>query len=171
MEAKEREVMEALEQALATEMEGYRFFIAAAALTTDPKGKEMFQIMAKDEIDHFQSLKLLVSKFRDKGTARSGVKTETGRKGIPILPPEESLQERLARNPTETEALKIGMDIESKAVEFYDGLLKKTQNKEIKEFLERLKHMERGHLTTLQGEYDSVSSSGFWCDHREFSLE
>lgn len=171
MEATKREVLEALERAMATEMEGYQFYIAAAALTGDTKGKEMFQVMAKDEIAHFHSLKLFVSKLREKGTFQDGEKIDASGKGIPILPPEESLQERLARNPTEIEALKIGIDIEAKAVKFYSDMLQKSNDPEISELMAQLKHMENGHLTILQGEYDSVSSSGFWCDHREFSLE
>ncbi|HLA48792.1 MAG TPA: ferritin family protein, partial [Nitrospinota bacterium] len=49
-------VLEILKQAMESEKEGYEFYIQASTITKDPKGKEMFKYLARDETDHFKIL-------------------------------------------------------------------------------------------------------------------
>ena len=44
--------VEALQFAIETEKKGYRFYRVAAESTSDPKGKEVFSQLARDEIEH-----------------------------------------------------------------------------------------------------------------------
>ena len=44
--------VEALQIALDTEKKGYRFYKIAAKSTSDPEGRQVFEHLAKDEIEH-----------------------------------------------------------------------------------------------------------------------
>jgi len=69
---------------------------------------------------------------------------------------------RIAANSDELEALKIGMDMESKSVEFYQGALEKTQDSHQKAFFNRLIDEEKEHYELLQNTRSYLKDSGEW---------
>jgi len=56
MSANAREALAALAYAASNEQDGYRFYIVVAAHVTDRKGREMFQGLARDEVEHYHLL-------------------------------------------------------------------------------------------------------------------
>ena len=57
MTATKNEMLEGLLQAYKAEVDGYHFYMMAARSTDDPKGREVFERLAKDEVEHARFLK------------------------------------------------------------------------------------------------------------------
>lgn len=71
----------------------------------------------------------------------------------------------------ELEALKIGMEVEQKSIEYYRSAGQQTAVAKAKEVFNWLVGEEAGHLTILNAEYENRTKSGFYYDNPEFSLE
>ena len=80
---------------------------------------------------------------------------------------------RLKFNPEagELEALKLGMDIEKKSMDYYRGAGAQSSDPNAREIFNWLVGEEGGHLTILTAEYEYRTKSGFYYDDMEFSLE
>jgi len=121
----------------------------------------MFLSFAEDEKRHLTILKEILSdlkfsdfdRFFEEKNPREKIKTI-------FREVKSEIKERIAANPDELEALKIGMDMESKSVEFYQGALEKTQDSHQKAFFNRLIDEEKEHYEMLEmvkpGDHDLV---------------
>lgn len=67
----------------------------------------------------------------------------------------------------EIDAIKIGIDMEKKSIEFYKNWAKGN----LKSLFNELIEFEKEHLELLQAELDYVQKTGFWFDYFESSLE
>ena len=95
----------------------------------------------------------------------------SGKGGAPIFMEENELTKRLKQNPTELNAVTIAVEAEEKAVDFYSGMLKKTNEPDEKALLTKILDMEKNHLKLLRWERESIIHTGFWADFMEFSVE
>jgi rubrerythrin len=85
----------------------------------------------------------------------------------------EELKPRLEKKEKggELEAISIGMELERKAIEFFENSAKDTKDQKAKEIFNRIADEERFHYDLLQAQYDSVNNSGFWLDVAEFKMD
>jgi rubrerythrin len=173
-------VIEALDAAYRTEVAGHMFYTAAAAMAGDEKGRNVFAHLAKEEFDHIKVISSIAESvksgngWRDYDSALNAA--GTGRaEGLPVSPPafpgENELTKRLQRNPSDANAVQIGIESEEAAVEFYSRLLKDASAPIEKVVLTRLLEMEKGHLKMLRWESESLAKTGFWCGVMEYSVE
>jgi rubrerythrin len=170
-------IIEELEKAKNTEVEGYFLYKAAAEMITDEKGANIFAHLAKEELDHIRVITEIAGSVSggkgwlsySEGLAASSV-SKSG-EGIPIFSGESELLERLKENQTDMNAVKIGIESEVKAVEFYSALLARAGSPEEKVLLTELLEMEKAHLKILRWESESLSNTGFWCGNMEYSVE
>jgi rubrerythrin len=168
-------IIEELGIACKTEVEGHAFYNTAANLITDERGKNLFNHLATEELEHIR----VVSGFADSiRKGRRGIGYDEalkigspGKKGLPIYPEKNKLLERLSENQTDLNAVTIAMESEEKAVDFYFEMLKAADNPEEKVLLTKLLEMEKGHLKLLRWERESLITTGFWCDTMEYSVE
>ena len=72
------------------------------------------------------------------------------------------IKERITVNPDELEALKIGMDMELKSVQFYQKALERSKDDHQKAFLRRLVEEEKEHFQLLQNAHSYLKNSGDW---------
>ncbi len=169
-------IIEELETAHNTEVTGYFYYKAAADIVGDEKGKNIFTHLAKEELDHLKAISAIADSIKkdmgwisyedavSKGESRGG-------EGLPIFSGENELVKRLEKNQTDLNAVKIGIETEEAAVEFYSGLLKKAGSPEEKVVLTKLLEMEKAHLKILRWESESLGNTGFWCGTMEYSVE
>ena len=149
--------------AIKMEEDGVEFYQKAARETSHPFGKRMFLSFAEDEKRHLTVLKNILTdlKFSDfdqffqEKTPRQKIKTV-------FREVKNQVKERIAANADELEALKIGMDMESKSSEFYQAALEKTQDSHLKPFIRRLIEEEKEHYQLLQNTYSYLEDSGDW---------
>ena len=164
--------IEALQVALDTEKKGYRFYKIAANSSRDPKGKEVFEHLANDEIEHMG----VIAKVFESLT-----------KNEPWMTYEEAVEkygETPAENiifpdvPDETQedfddlrALEEALEFEKKAVQFYTNHAEKADDDKAKSFYQSLVQIEESHVAIIQAELDSLMGAGIWLGFQEISLE
>ncbi len=142
---------EVLGTALELERKGAAFYMKASGKTENTTGKKMFLQLAKEEEEHIQRLQEMFKKLHPQ-------KTE---KDIPLFDVDVSSYSG------EPEALKVGINMEKKSIEFYSDHAKGDLEPLFCELIE----FEKGHLELLQAELDYVQKTGFWFDYFESSLE
>lgn len=175
MSEKSRVISE-LNSAYNTEAAGYHFYTTAAAFASDPKGRNIFAHLAKEELTHIMVISNISDSIKS-GHGWVGFEEALAggasiiQKGLPIFPGENELIKRLQSNQTDINAVNIGIEIEEKAVEFYSNMLKKATEPAEKVVLTKLLEMEKGHLKILRWEYESLNNTGFWCGNMEYSVE
>jgi rubrerythrin len=164
-------LVEALKLSYEAEKEGLRLYLKFAKQTKVGTGKNMFIQLAADEVDHLE----LIERFREKLLSGKPIEPITVPKGrlskfMPNLK-DVSLQPVDKGEIGDEEALKIALEHEKKAMDFYKEEAQKAQDKHVKEFFEKLAEVEGKHYAIIQAELDFLRSDGFWFDTREFSVE
>ena len=169
-------IIEELERAKNTEVEGYFLYKAAAEMIEDEKGANIFTHLAREELDHIKVITEIAESVSggegwlnySEGLKKSASKLS---EGIPIFPAKNELLERLKENQTDLNAVNIGIESEVKAVEFYSGLLGRAGSPEEKVLLTEILEMEKAHLKILRWESEALVTTGFWCGNMEYSVE
>lgn len=169
-------IIEELKKAINTEAEGFAFYNFAKDFVKDKKGRAVFKQLANDELDHIRVLTSLSENLTKASSwisyqeaLRQGV--AMGEEKTPIFPSIDEVKNWLGEDPTDIDALKFGIDIEEKAVDYYTKAKERAKDETERSFFETMAKIETGHLNLLQWEYDSLTQSGFWCDHMEYTVE
>lgn len=164
--------VEALQFAIETEKKGYRFYRVAAESTSDPKGKEVFSQLARDEIEHMCVFTTLYTSLTND---EAWLTYEEALEKFGEARPDEEI---FPDGPVQGEegfddmkALQEALEFEKKAVSFYQAQAGKVTEDRARSFYEKLVEIEEGHVKIIQAEIDSLSGSGFWLGYQEISLE
>jgi rubrerythrin len=162
MDAALQEIVDALKSAVQAEGEGYHFYMMAAASTKDPKGKEVFETLAREEQEHARYLKAQYRALLDTGrpdpSARLGTRLDlTG--PSPIFSP--ALRGRAGEAHYEMSALSIGMQLELGAAQFYRDLAGRSAAPALQQFLTELADWETGHYEALQRQQGALRDDYF----------
>jgi len=155
-------VAQGLKQAMQAEVEGQHFYEMAAQTTKDAQGREVFEALAREELDHFEFLKAqyhsLVKTGRVDATAKLGEQRRL-EGPHPIFSPD--IRKRIGGAHYEMTALSIGVQLELSAVNFYRAEAEAAQDPEVKAFHQRLAAWEKGHLSALQAQVDALKED-YW---------
>ncbi len=171
-----QKLIDELTTAYRTEVKGYFYYNAAADIVTNDKGRNVLRHLATDELDHIRAVSAIGESLRSgeglisyEDAAKAGAGAEA--KAADLFPGENELVERLKADPSDKNAVQIGVEIEEAAVDFYSSLLADAASPEEKVLLTELLEMEKGHLKILRWELEALTQSGFWGDTMEFSVE
>ena len=172
MSEKREAHVEALQVALDTEKKGYRFYKIAAKSSKDPKGKEVFEHLANDEIEHMGVIATMFESLTNNETWMTYEEAvekygETPKEKIifPDVPDEaqEGFDDLLA--------LEEALEFEKKAVQFYTDQAGKADAEKARIFYQSLIEIEESHVQIVQAELDSLMGTGIWLGFQEISLE
>lgn len=172
MSEKREAHVEALQVALDTEKKGYRFYKIAAKSSKDPKGKEVFEHLANDEIEHMGVIATMFESLTNNETWMTYEEAvekygETPKEKIifPDVPDEaqEGFDDLLA--------LEEALEFEKKAVQFYTDQARKADAEKARIFYQSLIEIEESHVQIVQAELDSLMGTGIWLGFQEISLE
>ncbi len=172
MSDKRSGVVEALQLAIETEKKGYRFYRIAAESTSDPKGKEVFNQLAQDEIEHmgvFTTLYASLTNDEPWLTYEEALAKFGEAEPDEVIFPDEPIERQ--KDFDDLRALEEALEFEKKAVHFYQEQVKKVTGETAKAFYEKLVEIEEGHVMVIQAEIDSLAGAGFWLGYQEISLE
>lgn len=140
-----------LREAIIFEQNGREFFLKYAEEAKNPFAKEIFKKLADEELKHIKRIKEVFDALTKENV-------------IPdVFPPSENkpwkniFQDALQRfkdivksDIQDTEAIKLGLDFESKGFKFYDELAKKSAHPVEKKFFEILRDEEEGHYLIIE---------------------
>lgn len=161
---------EFIQGAIQLEINGRAFFTHAAEITHNELGKKMFLRLAQEEVKHLETFGNLFSSIMKSDEWKMEVSREELKGPSPVI---KELASRITRaeGKGEVEALRIGMELELKAVDFFRESSKGIDDRVVKEMFEKIADEERFHYDLLQAQYDSVTNSGFWLDSAEFQMD
>ena len=160
-------VLEGLMQAIMAEREGNSFYMMAANSTADPKGKEIFETLAAEELDHMRFLKgqydAVLKTGKIDGSLSLGTKSAFT-DSSPIF--SDNFKGRIKEAHFERSALSIGIQLELDAIKFYKSQADLSDDPEIKKFYKDLADWESGHYRALNQQHEELkqdywSSGGF----------
>jgi len=165
-----QDVKTLIQEAIKLEINGQAFFNQAAALTQNELGKKMFVRLAQEEVKHLEAFSRMFSEIIKSDEWKKQVRSEQ-LKGPSAVIQELTDRMRRAERQSEIEALRIGMELETKAVDFFTKSAKGMDDPTAREIFERIADEERFHYDLLLAQYDSVTGSGFWLDSAEFQMD
>jgi rubrerythrin len=165
-----REVKTLIEEAIKLEINGQAFFKRAADITHNELGKKMFHRLAEEEVKHLDTFSRLFSSVIKSDDWKKQVKKEE-LKGTSAVIEELAGRMKRAEGQSEVEALRIGMELEQKAIDFFSQSAAAMSDPAGKEIFEKIADEERFHYDLLQAQHDSVTGSGFWLDSSEFQMD
>lgn len=165
-------VVEVIKGAIALEINGRSFFEHAAETTRNNLGKKMFNKLAQDEVAHLHTFSQLFSTILGGDDWKKFVAQQEKDKS-PLI---EELKQRLDSKAKEEragdmEAIRIGMELERKAIDFFENSARETADAKAKEIFERIADEERTHYDLLQAQSDSLSNTGHWFDIAEYRMD
>ena len=168
------EVLKAIETAIQIEKDGLTFYTEAAKQVDDPKGKKMFQTLARDERVHMELFESAREALLNEDNWPSPEKVEA-------IVPKKSIRQPIFSTGDEVKAVEVperhlavlrrGIQAEEDSIAFYSEQMEQTDDPNGKAMYAYLIEQEEGHRMILQGEYDYLTGSGFWFDVQEFNLE
>ncbi|HHE39092.1 MAG TPA: hypothetical protein ENL20_11070 [Candidatus Cloacimonetes bacterium] len=162
--------LEIAKEAIKLEINGRSFFRKAAEMTRSKLGKKMFEKLANDELRHLSDFKEIFSPIVGSEDWDRLVKEENSKGMAPVI---KDLLHNLEKGDrsSELEAIKVGMELERKAIVFFSDIIKQLEDTQTKEIVGKIREEEKFHYDLLQAEYDSVTNSGFWLDVSEFKMD
>ena len=167
MENKEH-LLEVVKNAIRVENDGYQFYRLAEEKTKDPKGKEVFAALAKEETNHMQILKSLYEsikgkeefKFDDVKDMKHILETTSE---SPIFSKE--FKQRLSQAHFEMTALSIGILLEKDSIGFYKKSAQEIEDKDVKMLFNYLADWEGEHLRALVNQQKFLQED-YWTEAR-----
>jgi rubrerythrin len=164
------QVKEFVREAIKLEIRGREFFNQAAETTPNSLGKKMFQRLAEEEVKHLNAFSKLFSAVIQSDTWKQYVDAGEVAGNSEVI---EELVARMkrAKDKSEIEALRIGMELELKAIDFFKKCAEKGDDPVAGAIFLSIADEERFHYDLLQAQYDSVTGTGFWLDSAEFQMD
>lgn len=158
-----------IEIAIKLETDGMKFYREASEKSSHPFGKKMFLSFVEDEKRHITILKELFGDTKAWKEATKGPGPQEKVKTI-FTEVSDEIQERIAADPDDIEAIKIALDFEKEGYDFYQKFARETSDPDEKEVFERLGYEESQHFTILQNMYQYLEDTGHWFCHEERGL-
>lgn len=164
MSSIDQRLADALLKAIRAERDGSSFYMMAAQSTSDAKGKEVFETLAGEELDHMSFLTLQYNSLLHTGAfdsaATLGPRLDLS-DSWPIF--SESIKTRIKSSHYEMSALSIGAQLEHDAMLFYKHQSETVANPEARKFFAELAEWETGHYNALILQQQSLKED-YWAD-------
>jgi rubrerythrin len=144
------------------EKDGYSFYTKAAAQTNSNMGKTVFEGLAADELRH---LDVFQKMFEDNvGNYEWNELVNSSKKYaiIPIFPTDLKDAPGMDPDSTELDALRMGMDSEKEAIEYYGKIKENLNDAEVKRIINEIIEQEKNHYSLLENEFNHLNSTGYW---------
>lgn len=156
------DVLEAIKAAIQMEQDGYSFYKKAAAQTSSEMGRSIFESLANDELVHLDVFQKIFNETLEENKWDDLVKSSKKYETVQIFP--KDLKESKGANPDvdELDALRMAMESEQAAIDYYSQILQATDDPNIKKVIDIIIDQEKNHYQILEGEFSHLSSTGYW---------
>ena len=167
------ELEKALKVAIGYEHKVRDHYAKSAAKILDPKGRQVFETLAREEQGHVDYLESRLQEWSRLGR----VQPAALRSLLPTAEQVKAARKRARSEPAskvadkgEMELLKIALGLEKETSAYYRELVATLPGSD-RELFSRFLDIEDGHVALVQAEIDALSGIGTWFDLMEFSLE
>lgn len=144
------------------EKDGYSFYMKAAAQTDSNMGRTIFESLASDEQNH---LNIFQKMFEDKvGQSEWNDLINSSKKyaNIPIFPTDLNDAPGMDPDSTELDALRMAMDSEKEAIDYYGKIKENLDSQEVKNVIDEIIEQEKNHYSLLEKEFNHINTAGYW---------
>ena len=160
------EIREILRKAYQIEVDGYTFYSLAADRSDKPAVQELFGKLARDEVEHQTYLKGILRSYDEQGLAAfRGDRHAPDLRAFSSKVFTEAFKQQAHGAAFEMGVLSIGMQLESRAVSFFNQAATQAGDVGVRDFYRFLADWEKEHFDALQSLYDGVRQD-FWADGR-----
>lgn len=167
-------IIELVRTALDFEFGGEHFYRHLAGLTKNASGKAMFLRLAEEERRHVgESHALFASLVGEEEWQRISAREAAAPNPSKIVAELEAtvMQRGHAEVADDTQALRMAMELERRAIHLYEQMAEHTSDTEVKALLKKLIQEESFHYDSLQAQLDSILNVGLWLDQPEFRMD
>ena len=162
MEDRNKRLTEGLLGAIKAERYGHSFYLMAAHSTEDSKGKEVFEVLAAEELDHAKFLQAhyesVMKTGKPSGEAVLGRQADLSGMS-PIF--SDGLRKRIKEADFEMTSLSIGIQLEHEAMDYYRTQAEQTDDPELRKMFLFLSDWEAGHYRALLRQHDMLKED-YW---------
>jgi rubrerythrin len=155
-------VKDAILTAIQMEKDGYSFYMKAAAQTNSDMGRSIFESLASDEQRHLDVFQKMFEDKVSKTEWNELVESSKKYAQIPIFPNDLKDAPGMDTDSTELDALRMAMDGEKEAIEYYDKIKEKLDDKDVKNVIDEIIEQEKNHYSILENEFNHINSTGYW---------
>jgi rubrerythrin len=148
-------------------------YLRGAKDIPDPQGRKVFATLGREEQGHVDYLEHCLAQWKKTGKVPDVPLRSILPKGSKWIEGERKKiggKGKREASKTELDALKVALQHEKDADDFYHRLVGQLGPEDQKLFAKFLE-IEDGHLAIVQAQLDSVQGMGFWFDVAEFRLE
>jgi rubrerythrin len=162
-EKKKQRMIEAVKEAVMTEIKGQQLYSHAATQTDDPAARTMFEALAKDEDDHVRILQAQYKSLLQDGKIDLSVvhPAEVDHGASHVI--DDDFRKKIKRGKFEMAVIGIGADLEKKAITYYQEQAAKAEDPDLKQLFSWLAQWEDGHLDQLR-ELEQMLQDDYWAD-------
>ncbi len=155
------DIKEAIKTAIQMEKDGHSFYKKAAAQTTSEMGKSIFESLANDELVHLDVFQKMFEDKISKSEWNQLVNSSKKYADMPIFPKDLKAVEGTNPDTNELDALRMGMDSEKEAIDYYTTL-KENTSQDVQEIINEIIQQEKNHYSILEQEFNHLNKTGFW---------
>jgi rubrerythrin len=156
----------ALRQAIQMEQEGKQFYLASAKQADNILAGKVFEELAEEEEQHILAIKRIYAALETSKSLTEWV-TSTGVPGNLDKVFNDSLLANAKASESDMAALRFALDLEEKSVEYYEALVRETQNPFERRFFMTLSFEERGHYLRVLDSIEYLTDPAGWHYIRE----
>jgi len=155
-------IQEILRKAFQIEVDGYTFYSMAADKAAKPAVQELFDKLARDEVEHQAYLKQIMSQVVERGAAAFTLnRRDPQMTSFTSAIFTDEFRRQAAGASFEAGVLSIGMQLESNAIAYFTDAAASATHREVAEFYRSLAEWEQQHLAALNHLY-AVIKEDFW---------
>jgi rubrerythrin len=166
-----KKIIQALAKAIEWEREGLRTYLGYALATQDITGKNMFIILAGDEMQHAGILEEQMEKFaRDGKWKRMTLEPSIFEKLKPSLEDIDNF-DRGMDGVNQLYALEMAAGFESRSRDLYEMMAGDADDEEGRAIFEYLSRMEQAHYDIIEAQKNSISQTGLWIEIAGLGME
>ena len=162
----DKEVLAALTSYIQAEIDGHDFYMLAARRTKDPRGKAMFESLARDEVGHREKLEAQYASILETGCWLSPEECEAAMKRAakqsPFARYKSQVRTWIKPRAGDLDALKVGIEKEKESYSAYTQAAEKETHPEAATMFLALAKEESGHLHLLENTYSYLAETGSW---------
>jgi rubrerythrin len=158
------DIREVLKKAYQIEVDGYTFYSMVAERAEKPVVQELFDKLARDEVQHKAFITSVMGSYEDKGIEAFNIqRRDPDLKAFTntIYTPE--FKAKAAHADFEMGVLSVGMTLEQRAIEYFSGAARHAEDDDVRDFYQFLADWEKAHLEALQRLYGGVRED-FWAE-------
>ena len=156
------EIREILRKAYQIEVDGYTFYSMAAEQAKKDAVQELFDKLARDEVQHKAYLKNVMGSYDEKGVEAFNVhRRDPDLKAFTDTIFTDRFKAKAAGAEFELGVLSVGMTLEQNAIAYFSGAAEHATEAEVRDFYRFLADWEREHFAALQQLHASVRQD-FW---------